>query len=248
MTSRSREQRRDPAKGLSKPSLPVREVLAAAARAARRNLWRIAAVSVAVSLATALVELAVTKLIDHSNLPLSVFGELSSSAVSVLGAVFLSGFLGRVVGESEHDGEESTFGQVVRTLPWLRLVTADLLVVVLVVIGLAALVIPGLVAMTLLAVVGPVIEIEDRPVGAALRRSAQLVWPYFWWVTLLATAPLAVLSEIEDLAPEPHTVGQALADLAVRAVGLGLLEAAIGLVLVELCFRLIVLDRNPAAG
>jgi len=223
-------------------------MLAAAARAARRSLWRIVGVAVVVSLAAALVEVAVTNLIDHSNLPLTAFGELSSSAVSVLSAVFLSGFLSRVVGESEHGAEKFTLGQVLRTLPWRRLVIADLLVTVLVVMGLIALVIPGLVIMTFLAVVGPVIEIEDRHVGAALRRSARLVWPYFWWVALLATLPVGVYSELEFLAPEPHTVGQILQDLAIRGVVLGLLEAAISVVLVELCYQLIAVDRLRASG
>jgi hypothetical protein len=247
MTSRSQEQRRDPADGRSKPSLPVREILAAAARSARRSLWRIVGVAVVVSLATALVEIAVINLIDHSNLPLTAFAELTSAAVSVLGAVFLSGFLSRVVGAAEHGEEEFTLGQVVRTLPWRRLVAADVLVAALVVMGVIALVIPGLAIMTFLAVVGPVIEIEDRPVRAALHRSAQLVWPYFWWVALLATVPVGAYTELEFLAPEPHTVGQILLNLAVRGVGLGLLEAAIGVVLVELCYQLIAMDRRWAA-
>jgi hypothetical protein len=247
MTSRGQEQRRRPAKSPSKPALPVREILAAAARAFRRSLWRIVGVAVVVSLATALVEIAVTNLVDHSHLPLAAVGELTSSAVSVLGAVFLSGFLSRVVSESEHGGEECTLGQVIRTLPWRRLITADLLVAALVVAGLIALVIPGLAIMTLLAVVGPVIEIEDRDVRAAVRRSVHLVWPYFWWVALLATAPVAAYTEFEFLTPEPHTVEQILQNLAIRGVGLGLLEAVIGVVLVELYYQLIAMDRLRAS-
>jgi hypothetical protein len=244
MTSRSQQRRGDPAEGASKPSLPVREILAGAVRAVRRNLWRIVGVAVVVSLITALVEIAVINLIDHSNLPLTALAELVSAAVSVLGAVLLSGFLSRVVGEAEHGAEQSSLGQVVRTLPWRRLIAADLLVVVLVVMGLIALVIPGLAIMTFLAVVGPVIEIEDRPVGAAVRRSVRLVWPYFWWVALLATVPVVAYTELEFLAPEPHTVGQIVQALAIRGVGLGLLEAAIGVVLVELCYQLIAMDRR----
>ncbi len=247
MTSRSQEQRRDAPEGSSRPPLPVREILTGAARAARRSLWRIAGVAVVVSLATALAEIAVTNLIDHSNLPLTALGELTSSAVSVLGAVLLSGFLSRVVGESEHGEEELTLGQVVRTLPWRRLVIADLLVAVLVAMGLIALVIPGLVIMTFLAVVGPVVEIERPHVGAAMRRSVHLVRPYFWWVALLGTVPVAVYSELEFLAREPHTAGQILLDLAIRGVVLGLLEAAIGVVLVELCYQLIAMDRLRAS-
>jgi hypothetical protein len=247
MASRSRQQRSDPAEGRPKPALPVREILAAAARSARRSLCRIVGVAVVISLATGLVEIAVINLIDHSNLPLTAFAELTSVAVSVLGAVLLSGFLSRVVGAAEHGEEEFTLGQVVRTLPWGRLVAADLLVAALVVMGVIALVIPGLAIMTFLAVVGPVIEIEDRDVGAAVRRSVQLVWPYFWWVALLVTVPVSAYTELEFLAPEPHTAGQILENLVIRGIGLGLLEAAIGVVLVELCYQLIAIDRLLAA-
>jgi hypothetical protein len=247
MTFRSRRQRRDPAESRSKPPLPVREILAMAATTARRSLCRIVGVAVVISLVTAVVEIAVINLIDHSSLPLTAFGELTSAAVSVLGAVFLSGFLSRVVGTSGHGEEEFTLGQVVRTLPWRRLVAADLLVAALVVMGVIALVVPGLAIMTFLAVVGPVIEIEDRDVLAAVRRSAYLVWPYFWWVALLATVPVSAYTELEFLAPEPHTAGQILLNLAIRGIGLGLLEAAIGVVLVELCYELIAMDRLSAA-
>ena len=165
------------------------------------------------------------------------------SALEILGSVFLSGFLCRIVGSAEHGQQRATVGQVAKTLPWVRLILADLLVVVLVVLGLIALVIPGLIAVTLLAIVGPVIEIEDKHVRAALRRSAHLVRPKFWWVLLLATLPLAVVSELESLAPEPHTVTAALESLAIRGLGTAVLEAVIVLVLVELAYQLIDLDR-----
>lgn len=247
MTSRSRNQERGAAEKRSRPALPVREILAAAARAGQRNASRIIPLAVAVSMAVALADIAVAHLIDRANLPLLTFGELSSSAVSILGTVFLSGFLCRIVGEAEHGREGASVGHLMRTLPWLRLVLADLLVVVLVVIGLVLLVIPGLAALGLLVVVGPVIEIENTPVLAALRRSAHLVRPYFWWVTLLATVPLALSSELDSLAPESGGVGQILEELAIRGVGLALLDAAIGLVLVELCYRLMALDRERMA-
>jgi hypothetical protein len=247
MTSRSQERRQDAEGNRSKPALPVREILAGAARAGQRSPWRIIAVAIVVSMVTALVDIAVTHLIDRTNLPLSVFGDLTSTAVGYLGAVFLSGFLCRIVSAAEHGGGGASLGHVVRTLPWARLVLADLLVVVLVVAGLLALVIPGLAAVSFFAVVGPVIEIENRPVRMALRRSAHLVRPYFWWVTLLTTVPLAVSSELESLAPEAGGVGEILEELAIRGIGVALLESAIGLVLVELCYRLIALDRKPTA-
>ncbi len=237
------EHRREEGEQGSRPPLPVRDLLAAATRAARYDPWRILAVAIAMSLLTVLADIALVNLIDRSDLPLTAAGELISSALEVLGSVFLSGFLCRIVSAAEHGQEHASIGQVAKSLPWSRLIRADLLVVVLVVLGLIALVIPGLIVITLLSIIGPVIEIEDKRVREAVRRSAHLVRQKFWWVVLLATLPLAVVSEIESLAPEPHSAGAALEDLAIRGIGTGVLEAVIGLVLVELAYQLMALDR-----
>lgn len=246
MTTRG-ERRRDAQEKGSRRPLPVRDLAAAVARTARYDPWRILAVAVAVSLPIVLADIALANLVERTDVPLTVAGELISSALEVLGSVFLSGFLCRIVGSAQHGQEHLTVAQIAKTLPWSRLIRADLLVVVLVVTGLLALVIPGLIAITLLSIIGPVIEIEDKPVGAAVRRSAHLVRLKFWWVVLLATLPLGVVSEVESLAPEPHSIGAALEAVAIRGVGTAVLDAVIGLVLVELAYRLIALDRIRTA-
>jgi hypothetical protein len=243
MASRSQERRREEKGKRSHLRLPVRELLAAAARSARYDLGRILAVAISISLLTTLADIAVINLVDHTNAPLTATGELISSALEILGSVFLTGFLCRIVSAAEHGQERASVFQVARNLPWSRLIRADLLVVVLVVFGLILLVIPGLIAITLFSIIGPVIEIEDQPVRAALRRSAHLVRQKFWWVLLLATLPLALVSEAEALAPEPHSLAADLEAIAIRGIGTALLEAVIGLVLVELAYRLIALDR-----
>jgi predicted secreted protein len=243
MTSRGERRR-----AKEKKRLPVRGLLAAVVRAARHDPWRILAVAIVISLVTVAADIAITNLIDHTNAPLVTAGEVISTALEVLGSVFLSGFLCRIVGAAEHGQERASIGQVVKSLPWSRLIRGDLLVVLIVVVGLILLVIPGLVAVTLLAIIGPVIEIEDKPVFAAVRRSAHLVRQKFWWVVLLATVPLAVVSELESLAPEPHSVSAALETLAIRGLGTSVLDALIGLVLVELAYQLIALDSIPAAA
>jgi hypothetical protein len=197
-----------------------------------------------VSILTALVETVVADFIDPANLPLLVFAGLAASGVSLLGAVFLSGFLCRLVGEAD---ESASVRKVLRTLAWGRLIGADLLVTLLVVIGLIALVIPGLIAVNFFAIVGPVIDIEDVSVIAALRRSAHLVRQHFWKVALLVTLPVAVASEIEAVAPDSTSVRAILEILAIRGLGQALVEAAIGLVTVQLCYRLIAVDRVPDA-
>jgi hypothetical protein len=230
------------------PELPVREILAAAARAGWRHRRRTLAVAVAVSTVTVLMDIVASDLTDQANAPLLLFTDLAASGVSLLGTVFLSGFLCRLVGEAEHGKTAPGVWQVARALPWGRLVGADLLAVLAVVVGLLALVIPGLVAMTLLAVVGPVIEIENRSVTQALRRSAHLVRRHFWTVALLGTLPVIAASGIYSILPDPDHGRQVLTALVIRVAAEAPVEAAIGLTLVQLCYRLIALDRPPRGG
>ena len=223
-------------------------MIAAAARAGRRHGWRILAVALVVCIVTALVDIAVDHLVDRANVPVSLIADLSASGVSILGAVFLSGFLASLVGETEDGNEGASVREVLRSLQWGRLVGADLMVALLVVIGLIALVIPGLVAITLFAVAGPVIDVENRPVIAAVRRSAHLVRQHFWTVALLVTLPVAVASELEAIAPDVASVQAILENLAIRGLGEALVTAAIALTSVKLCYRLIALDRARAAA
>jgi hypothetical protein len=225
----------------------VREIIAAAARAGWRDRWRVLIVAVVISTVAALLEVVAADVIDRTNAPLSVISDLSASGMSVLGTVFLSGFLCRLVGQENHGGKPPSIWQVARGLPWGRLILADLLVGLLVLIGVLALVIPGLILLSLLAVVAPVIEIEDRRVLAALRRSARLVRPHFWWVLLLAGLPLFVLIAIETAVPDSENPAAILEALAIRGVADAVVEAAIGLVLVTLCYRLIDLDARAEA-
>ncbi len=188
--------------------LRFRPIAAAVVRTARQHAWPILAVSIVVSAVTVAAELAADHLLDRVNLTAALLGSLSTSTVSLLGAVFLSGFLCRLVsdtehGETEHDAHGTPIRDVLRSLPWGSLILADLLATVIILVGLVALVIPGLVALTLLAVVGPVIEIERLAAVAGLRRSAHLVRPHFWRVAAFATLPLIVTNGIVAVLPDP---------------------------------------------
>ena len=105
--------------------------------------------------------------------------------------MFLAGFLSRLVSAERGTGQVR-LGEVLRSLPWGSLIAADLLAALIVVLGLVLLIIPGLIALNLLVVVGPAIEIEHRRAWAGLRRSAQLVRPHFWKVALIGTLPVLV--------------------------------------------------------
>jgi hypothetical protein len=224
----------------------ARQVIATAARAGRRYWLQILALAIPVSLVGAGVEIVTDHYVDPSDALLSVGTSLGSTGVTLLGTVLLSGYICRLVAVAEHGQGAMTFLHLARTLQWRRLVAADVLATIAVVIGFVLFVAPGLVVLTLLAVVGPVIEIEHRPVFAAARRSAQLTRRHLGSVLLLATIPLCVVGELEAIAPDPHTTGDIVPFLAVRGLAEGIVEACVALILVELCFQLI--DSTPRSS
>jgi hypothetical protein len=164
--------------------------------------------------------------------------------VSTLGLTFYSGLLERLVGAVERGHEAPAVSQVLRTLPYVRLLVAD--GILWVVGGLASLVfvIPGLIITTLFALIGPLINMEDLSVRAAFRRSASLVAPRFLLVLFLITIPLGIEHELVDavayLVPHEHIW---LVFLTYLAGGLSF-GVLLGLVEVSLAERLV----NNAAG
>jgi hypothetical protein len=230
-----------------RPVLPAGEIYRAATRTAGRYPWRILAVSVAVAALSTLVEFGVAHLIDEGNWAEALFGSACLTGSSMLGSVFLSGVLGRLVGVAEHGQRDPRISTVLRALPWGPLILADLLMTLAFVVGALLLIIPGLIVLVLFIVAGPVIEIEHRRAVAGLRRSAQLVRPRFWKVALIAGLPLLVANGLESALPEPHGPEDIVTALIIRSVGEGVLEALIGLLLVEVCYRLIAAEHAGVA-
>jgi hypothetical protein len=274
-------------------TLRFRPIAVAVVHTARRHAWRILVVSIVVSAVTVAVDLAADHLLDRADVTSAVAGAVSTSTVSLLGAVFLSGFLCRLVTVSEHgasehgttehgktehgttergktehgttergktehgktehgktgpEAEGTRIRDVLRSLPWGSLVLADVLVTLIVLVGLVALIIPGLIAITLLSVAGPVIELERQHAVAGLRRCVHLVRPHFWRVAAFGTVPLLVANGVIAALPDPSGPTDVVTTLIVRSIGEGVVEAAVGLILVELCFRLIAADHAAATA
>ena len=127
---------------------------------------------------------------------------LVSTGAIILGQTFYAGLLDRLVGARLHGQGDITVWAAVRTLPYGRLIAANLAVAVLWVIGLLLFVIPGVVVATLLCIVGPVVNVEGLPVLRALRRSARLVRPRFWLAFFGVTVPLTAEDAIDELVNE----------------------------------------------
>ncbi len=86
-------------------ALRFRPIAVAVAHTARRHAWRILVVSIVVSAVTVAVDVAADHLLDRADVTSAVAGAVSTSTVSLLGAVFLSGFLCRLVTVSEHGND-----------------------------------------------------------------------------------------------------------------------------------------------
>jgi hypothetical protein len=93
-------------------------------------------------------------------------------------------------------------GRAAREVPYGRLLAANLLLVVVVGIGLVFLVVPGLVALTLLGLAGPLVIAEDLGPLRAMRRSYQLLRPHLVEALLLVLVPVLLTWALWDALDE----------------------------------------------
>jgi UPF0716 family protein affecting phage T7 exclusion len=141
-------------------------------------------------------EVAVDRLGWESVAGAAVFG------ASTLGLTFYSGLLERLVGSVERNEPAQPVGTVLRTLPWGRLLVAELILVVITAVAAVLLFLPGLIIDTLFALVGPLINLLDASIPKALRRSVKVVLPHFVLVFCFIALPLAIEHELLVLVAE----------------------------------------------
>jgi hypothetical protein len=159
-------------------------------------------------------------------------------ALGAAGTVFYPGLLDRIVGVERGHNERQSIGTVLRTLPYGRLILAEVMLFAVTSIGLALFFVPGLIAFTFFGLVGPCITIENRSALGAFTRSARLVRPHFWLVLLLVTVPIGIEHVIEDLvhhAVEHEAFVIRFGSHAIIGIVIG---SVVGLVEVHLAFRL----------
>jgi hypothetical protein len=119
--------------------------------------------------------------------PAFVVVAISAIVGALAGEVFYSGAVAGLIAKTP-PGVRPSIVRVARELPWLRLTAAMVLVMLAIVIGFVALIVPGVLFLAWFAFVAPVIEIEGRGVRDGFRRSRELVKDRFWLVlaTVLA--------------------------------------------------------------
>jgi hypothetical protein len=112
---------------------------------------------------------------------IDVVGLIALAAVTVLfivlmlgGEVLYSGIVAAITRE-HRGGEARSLAHLARSLPYGRLIAADVLFVIMVAVGFVALVVPGLVLLAWFSLVAPAIEIERLGLIDGFRRSRTLV-------------------------------------------------------------------------
>lgn len=124
----------------------------------------------------------------------AVLGAFSAiAATSLLGEVFYSGAIAIGLTHPEHEHPPG-LREIARRINYKRLIVIDLIYVAAVLLGMAALIVPGVLIFIYFGLSGPVVEIEERTVREAFRRSFDLVRGSFWLV-FFVLAPIELLGE-----------------------------------------------------
>ncbi len=123
-----------------------------------------------------------------------VAAALGHSGVALFGDVLYTGIVARAV-VAVRQGEHRSLRETARSLPYLRLAAADVLLALCVGFGLLLVVIPGLILFGWFALIAPAIELEERRLFDAFRRSRELVRGNLLRVLLLLL-PLVVLDDL----------------------------------------------------
>jgi hypothetical protein len=230
--------------------LTARLVVNDAAAMLRQSLARIAGVAVvffALPAAVTIVAEAVISALpaDRPGLTLVALAAalVVAGSLSVLGPIAFAGFLDEAVAKEYLHGRHKQLGEVLRELPWRVLIIADVIVVVVVGVGLALFVLPGLVAFGGLGLVGVVVVQEHAGVRDSFRRTVFLARRAPMLVAILVVLPFAIEEIIHGVLYDTlHNSGLGVQVVAewVLAIALG---ATLGLLEVALATELIA--RNP---
>ncbi|HVV91516.1 MAG TPA: hypothetical protein VHB53_13560 [Solirubrobacterales bacterium] len=141
----------------------------------------------------------------------------ATTASGLFGEVFFSGAIAASLTHPETE-EAPAFHHLARHISYGKLILVDLLYVAIAVVGLIALIVPGVLAFVYLSLTGPVVELEKLGVREGFVRSFRLVRGHFWMVA-------AVIVPVE-------VAGDAINDEVVAAahglLGHGILAAWLG--------------------
>ena len=219
-------------------SIRARDVLAGAFASFRREPVRVLVTAMLVFGVLGVLEARVDVEPGGGSDRLTVVLVLAGALFAAAGSVAYPALLDRLIGDERRLHEEESVGHIIRTLPYGRILGADILVTLAIIGGFIALVLPGLIIMNLFALVGPLLTSEDLGVRAAMRRSAGLVRKHFWLTFCLATVPLMLEEMIEEWVGRVAQGAPIVESVIAHALFGMLVASGVGLVEVQLADRL----------
>ncbi len=161
----------------------------------------------------------------------------------LFGPVVFAGYLDEAVGSEYFKGHRQRLPEVLRSLPWVSLLVADVIVVVGASIGLALLVIPGIAFYAAFGLVGPVMVQERRGIRPSFERTLQISRTAIVPVVLLVIVPLAAEQVIHEAAYRAVHEEAAHIRILVEWLVAAIVGGAVGLLEVALATEL--MARNP---
>lgn len=109
---------------------------------------------------------------------------IALAATGLIGEVFYTGAVAISL-THPHDGRAPSLREIAGMVNYGPLIAIDLIYGALVAVGLAAFLVPGILAFVWLGLAAPVVEIEHTRIRAAFARSVHLVRRRFWLVALV---------------------------------------------------------------
>jgi hypothetical protein len=124
---------------------------------------------------------------------------IGATLLTLLAEIFYAGVVDITIGPDLERGEALQLLAILRALPFRRLLRVQLLATAVIVAGFVLLLVPGLVALTLLCIAGPVAVLVEVGAVRALRTSARLVAPYWWLAALVVFVPEICAGLVEEV-------------------------------------------------
>ena len=229
--------------------LTYRRVLHEAAGMFRRHYLRVALVALVLFVPPPLLAAALGGLRDSLEADPGlirglgyVTGFLAATLINLFGPVVYAGYLDEAVGHEYFRGHKVSFRTVIRTLPWFRLLVADLILIFGATIGFAAFILPGIIWVTLFALVGPVIVQERRGVIDGFGRTFHLSRKAWRMVLVLVVGFIAAEILIHEIVHELFHHSDFWLQVASSWLVSAVIGGMVGLIEVALATELIARD------
>jgi len=171
-----------------------------------------------------------------------------AGVLSSIGTIVYAGVLDELVGSVVRDDRRPSISEVVHALPIWRLFGADVLVTVLIAPAFALGAVPGFVLLTMFAIVGPVINIEDARPLPAIVRSFRLTSRHLWLTMLAVGLPLLVEIGVHHWLLHLREESDVLVEIAISVPMILTVGAFVGLVEVELAYALLARDDGSSVA